>query len=100
MVGKICADVGDLVHYLDLDRSLVRPSDMGGLVLEIGGYRTVTSVFNPYHIAGGVFGIENEPDTFGVGAPSMLFSGQNRIGLVWSMNNPGFGWRAKLIDVE
>ena len=42
----------------------------------------MSGVVNPYRVMGGVFGLESKPDTFEVGAPSVLFSEQNRTGLV------------------
>jgi len=80
VIGEGCVDAAYQVHALTLGGSIVRPSNLWCLSLEIGRSGTVSGVVNPYGVVWDVFGFEREPDAFGVGAPSVSFSEQNRSG--------------------
>ena len=80
MVREICVDAADQVHTLALDGSVVQPSNLGGLVLEIGGAGTVPSVVNPYRVVQ-----ERARRARSRGTISVIL----RRGWVWSMSNPG-----------
>lgn len=74
MVGVSLIDATYEVHALPLGRSVIGPSDLGCLAVEVGGSGSVAGVVDAYCVVGDVFSFECDPDAFGVGTPSVSFS--------------------------